>query len=226
MTATADLCSFIHINFSEIATTFSSLDCFGCHPPNSRTRSSRCFLAVVFWCTYLASYFCCLQTVCKLNSRTGSILPHRAVGNERNLVHLMEKSVEIKLKSWEIKADFLEIKPGNQPNPPAPPTFTTYDVIFEGNHGEIKEKSGISYAKIARCRPLVPHPHVGSYQHPVLTNVPTALLSLQSILISFHTQQVCNDWPWVHENISYGWSKLFGQLIFMCSCRQGSRYFV
>ena len=29
----------------------------------------------------------------------------------------------------------------NQPNPPAPPTFTTYDVIFEGNHGEIKEKS-------------------------------------------------------------------------------------
>ena len=37
--------------------------------------------------------------VWKLNSRTGSILPHRGVGNERNLVHLMEKSVEIKLKS-------------------------------------------------------------------------------------------------------------------------------
>ena len=48
---------------------------------------------------------------------------------------------EIKLKSWEIKADFLEINLGNQPNPPAPPTFTTYDVIFEGNHGEVKEKS-------------------------------------------------------------------------------------
>ena len=65
----------------------------------------------------------------------------RGVGNKRNLVHLVEKSVEIKLKSWEIKADFLEIKLGNQPNPPAPPTFTTYDVIFEGNHGEIKQKS-------------------------------------------------------------------------------------
>ena len=66
----------------------------------------------------------------------------RGVGNERNLIHLVEKSVEIKLKSWQIKADFLEIKLGNQPNPPAPPTFTTYDVIFEGNHAEIKEKSG------------------------------------------------------------------------------------
>ena len=54
----------------------------------------------------------------------------------------MEKSVEIKLKSWEIKSDFLEIKLGNQPNPLAPPTFTTYDVIFEGNHVEINEKSG------------------------------------------------------------------------------------
>ena len=31
------------------------------------------------------------------------------VGNERNLVHLVDKSVEIKLKSWQIKADFLEI---------------------------------------------------------------------------------------------------------------------
>jgi len=50
--------------------------------------------------------------------------------------------VEIKLKSWEIKADFLEIKLGKPPNPPAPPTFTTYDIVFEGNHGEIKEKSG------------------------------------------------------------------------------------
>ena len=51
----------------------------------------------------------------------------------------MEKSVEIKLKSWEIKADFLEIKLGNQPNPPAPPTFTTYHVIFEGNQREIRK---------------------------------------------------------------------------------------
>ena len=66
----------------------------------------------------------------------------RGVGIERNLVHLVEKSVEIKLKSWEIKADFFEIKFGNQPNPPAPPTFTTYDVIFEGNHGKSKQKSG------------------------------------------------------------------------------------
>jgi len=66
----------------------------------------------------------------------------RGVCNERNLVHLVEKSVEIKLKSWEIKADFLKIKLGNQPNPPAPPTFTTCDVIFEGNQGEIKQKSG------------------------------------------------------------------------------------
>jgi len=37
-----------------------------------------------------------------------------------------------------MKADFLEIKLGNQPNPPAPPTFTTYDVILM----EITEKSG------------------------------------------------------------------------------------
>jgi len=63
----------------------------------------------------------------------------RGVGNERNLVHLVEKSVEIKLKSLEIKADFLEIKLGNQPNPPAPPTFTTHDVIFEGNQREIRK---------------------------------------------------------------------------------------
>jgi len=51
-------------------------------------------------------------------------------------------------------AGFLDIKLGNQPNPPAPPTFTTYDVIFVGNHGEIKQNQEISYAKIARCRPL------------------------------------------------------------------------
>ena len=68
--------------------------------------------------------------------------PERGVGNETNLVHLVEKSVENKLKPWEIKADFLEIKLWNQPNPPPAPTFTMYYVFFEGNHGEIKEKSG------------------------------------------------------------------------------------
>ena len=85
----------------------------------------------------------------------------RGVGNERNLVHLVEKSVEIKLKSWEIKAYFLEIKLGNQPNPPAPPTFTTYDVIFGGNRitGKSNRNQEISYAKIAptpRLRPRAP----------------------------------------------------------------------
>ena len=75
----------------------------------------------------------------------------------------MEKSVEIELKSWEIKADFLEIKLGNQPNPPAPPTFTTYDIIFEGNHGEIKEKSG----NLVRQNCLLPTPrfrHIAASQ--------------------------------------------------------------
>ena len=38
------------------------------------------------------------------------------------------------LKSREIKADFLEIKLGNQPNPPAPPTFTS-----RGNLREIRK---------------------------------------------------------------------------------------
>ena len=70
---------------------------------------------------------------------------------------------EIKLKSWEIKADFLEINLGNQPNPPAPPTFTTYDVIFEGNHGKSKRNQEISYAKIACCRPLVRGSTVSHY---------------------------------------------------------------
>jgi len=80
------------------------------------------------------------------------------VGNERNLVHLVEKSVEIKLKSCEIKRDFLEIKLRNQPNPPTPPTFTTYDVIFEGNHMEIKLKSG----NLVRQNCSLPTPRVGA----------------------------------------------------------------
>ena len=88
----------------------------------------------------------------------------RGVGNERNLVHLVEKSVEIKLKSREIEADFLEIRLGNQPNPPAPPTFTTYDVIFEGNHGEIKEKSG----NLVRPKLLVADPSASSQHVPVM----------------------------------------------------------
>jgi len=54
------------------------------------------------------------------------------------------------------QADFLEIKLGNQPNPPAPPTFTTYDVIFEGNHREIKEKSG----NLVRQNCLLPTPQL------------------------------------------------------------------
>ena len=78
----------------------------------------------------------------------------RGAGNERNLVHLVEKSVEIKLKSLEIKVDFLEIKLRNQPNPPAPPTFTAYDIIFEGNHREIKEKSGNLVRQNCSLRPL------------------------------------------------------------------------
>ena len=101
----------------------------------------------------MASSLCCYKWTCFYSSAVGSVAqwaecpydkldPRRGVGNKRNLIHLVEKSVEIKLKSWEIKADFLEIKLGHQPNPPAPPIFTTYDVIFEGNHGEIKEKSG------------------------------------------------------------------------------------
>ena len=52
------------------------------------------------------------------------------------------------------QSDFLEIKLRNQPNPPAPPTFTAYDVIFEGNHGEIKQKSG----NLVRQNCLLPTP--------------------------------------------------------------------
>jgi len=66
----------------------------------------------------------------------------------------VEKSVEIKLKSQEIKADFLEIKLGNQPNPPAPPTFTTMTSFLREITGKSKRNQEISYAKIARCRPL------------------------------------------------------------------------
>ena len=106
----------------------------------------------------------------------------RGVGNERNLVHLVEKSVEIKLKSWEIKADFLEIKLGNQPNPPAPPTLTTYDVIFEGNHGKSKRNQEISYAKIARCRPL------GTDQKIWLPGVSVSVVHwCRGLLLSFST---------------------------------------
>jgi len=69
---------------------------------------------------------------------------HQGVGNERNLVHLVEKSVEIKLKSWEIKVDFLEIKLGNQPNPPAPPTFTTMTSFLREITGKSKRNQEIS----------------------------------------------------------------------------------
>ena len=47
----------------------------------------------------------------------------REVGNERNLVHLVEKSVEI--------------SPTLQPHP-----LLQHMTSFEGNHGEIKEISG------------------------------------------------------------------------------------
>jgi len=70
----------------------------------------------------------------------------RGVGNERNLVHLVENISWN--QSWEIKADFLEIKLGNQPNPPAPPTLrrmTSFQRKITGKskrNQEIKEKLG------------------------------------------------------------------------------------
>ena len=53
----------------------------------------------------------------------------------------MEKSVEIKLKSWEIKADFLEIKLRNQPNIPSSPThFYNVQHHFWGkSQGNLRE---------------------------------------------------------------------------------------
>ena len=89
---------------------------------------------------------------CKM--RLSLVSQPRGVGNARNLVHLVEKSVEIKLKSWEIKADFLEIKLGNQHNPPAPPTLQHMTSFLREFTGKSKRNLEISYAKIARCRPL------------------------------------------------------------------------
>jgi len=98
---------------------------------------------------------CCTISNCALAQyKYHNLIPilysRRGVGNERNLVQLVEKSVEIKLKSWEIKADFLEIKLGNQPNS-SPAHFYN---IWRHFWGKSKRNQEISYAKIARCRPL------------------------------------------------------------------------
>jgi len=61
----------------------------------------------------------------------------RGVGNERNLVHLVEKSVEIMTN--QSRFPWNQARKSAQPS--SPTHFYNYDVIFEGNHGEIKEKS-------------------------------------------------------------------------------------
>jgi len=58
------------------------------------------------------------------------------------------------LKSWEIKADFLEIKLGNQSNPPPHPLLQRMTSFLREITGKSKRSQEISYAKIARCRRL------------------------------------------------------------------------
>ena len=77
--------------------------------------SSRCMLELKFAIYYRAASLPSQASYAVLAEESQAFF--RGVGNERNLVHLVEKSVEIKLKLWEIKADFLELKLGNQPHP-------------------------------------------------------------------------------------------------------------
>jgi len=68
----------------------------------------------------------------------------------------VEKSVEIKLKSWEIRADFLEIKLGNQPNVPSSPThFYNQWHFFWGKSRGNQRNQEILYAKLLIADPLI-----------------------------------------------------------------------
>ena len=86
-----------------------------------------------------------------------------------------------------MKADFLEIKLGNQPNPPAPPTFAIYDVILTEIKGKSKRNQEISYAKIARCRPLGHTPTVNAAKSAPVPVVVAVLRSFCYVLTMLST---------------------------------------
>ena len=119
-----------------------------------------CTLSVTFTCVaHIAMYvftfvsFCCLRLCYVTHLGIGSVFQHRGVSNERNFVHLVEKSVEIKL-NLEIMRNQSRF-PWNQARKSAQPSSSTHFYnIWRHFWGKSKRNQEISYVKIARCRPL------------------------------------------------------------------------